>query len=99
MKGNTVSESDRIFSIDESDVCGIVEDNFSHIDWNENDWAYGCVFLGKGLDIQTRNQDCYTKCASTEGKCLEFHSFFLSSNKRIHSTQVALILHGTTEFV
>lgn len=66
-----MSLSDLVFGNEESSVCGIVDDNFSHIEWNENDWAYGCTFFGKGLDIETSNHECYTTCAANQGKFLK----------------------------
>lgn len=73
IKGNKVSLSDLVFGNDESSVCGLVDDNISHIEWNENGWANGCTFMGPSLDIATTggHHECYAICASNQGKCLK----------------------------
>lgn len=72
MHRNKVSEKDERAANNPSDACGIV-DNLSNIEWNENDWTYGCEFQGNYLaDLETSDLECYTTCNSTRGKCFEF---------------------------
>lgn len=96
-----MSTSDIVLGNHESDVCGIIVDNVSHIEWNENDWAYGCMFLTDSLldSITSLNHDCYTKCAATTGKCLTLILIVFRLKLLFGYTQVVLILHGRTEFV
>lgn len=67
MKQYSVTESDAFISHDKESVCGIVE-NDSHINWNANDWAFGCAFWENDLsDIRVSGEDCSSRCVSTKG--------------------------------
>lgn len=69
--------SDAHKSFDKLAVCGIV-DNFSHIEWNENDWAFGCDFWENDLaNVETGSNECYNRCASDDGSSILIQNVIL----------------------
>ncbi|CAF1087232.1 unnamed protein product [Adineta steineri] len=77
MKTNNVSKNDAYNTNDSSTVCGIINDGQlqmpnSEVQWNGNNWAMSCDFIGNDLsNVQSTSELCSQKCTQTPG-CTHF---------------------------